>query len=107
MRIELVSPGPCKKQKIVISKLPAILGRGPDAAAHVDDSWVRQYQCMLEEIDGVLFVWDLGSRLGTFVNGRRITKGPVAQGDILTVGKTDLVVYYQRQPEACLATAAG
>jgi pSer/pThr/pTyr-binding forkhead associated (FHA) protein len=43
----------------------------------------------------VLFVRDLGSRNGSFVNGRYATESSLRPGDKLGVGVTTFVVFYE------------
>ncbi len=43
---------------------------------------------MIDQSDGELMVWDLGTRTGTLVNGVRVSpKAPLRSGDELSFGK--------------------
>ncbi len=53
------------------------------------------YQCMIDDSDGVLMVWDLGTKLGTTINGVRISrKAPLLPGDELGIGKNRFIAHY-------------
>jgi pSer/pThr/pTyr-binding forkhead associated (FHA) protein len=96
MRVELVGVGSRNPgQKLVLDALPAIIGREGGGDVVVEDSWVSRFQCMIGEEAGLLEVWDLGSRTGTFVNGRRIQKVPLRPGDKLTIGRSEFEVRYE------------
>jgi len=59
------------------------------------DRWISRAHAMLQQTDlGELYLIDLGSRNGTFVNGRRVSV-PVRlnNGDRLTLGQTEMVFY--------------
>lgn len=82
-------------RSILLHELPLIIGRSADADIEVDDYWVSQYHCTIEEVDGALEVHDLASRTGTFVNGSRVTRVRLHPGDQLTVGRTKLCPQFQ------------
>ena len=84
-----------RQQKIVLDKLPAIIGQDAGAEVPLQDSWIGCSQCILNWEDDTLAVLDLGSRTGTFVNGVRIRRARLMAGDILTVGRTNLAVHYE------------
>jgi hypothetical protein len=69
------------------------IGRAPGCGIRLDDTYVSQVHARLYRRDRHLFVEDLGSTNGTFVNGTRIG-GPVRlrRGDRLQVGGTVLEV---------------
>jgi pSer/pThr/pTyr-binding forkhead associated (FHA) protein len=75
------------------------VGRAAGCQVRVDDTYASQLHARIFRKDGQLFVEDLGSTNGTYLN-RRGTKakekvtGPVALklGDRLSVGKTVLEV---------------
>jgi pSer/pThr/pTyr-binding forkhead associated (FHA) protein len=94
MRLELVNADQ-QKPPIVIDQFPVIVGLDPSADIRLDDSSVGHYQCMLDCSDGVLMVWDLGTKTGTTINGERISrKAPLMPGDELGIGRNRFVAQY-------------
>ncbi len=94
MKLELVSLDR-QKPAIVLQQFPVIVGLDPGADVCLDDSAVGHYQCMIDHSDGVLMVWDLGTKAGTFINGDRIVqKASLMSGDELTMGKSRFVARY-------------
>jgi hypothetical protein len=72
---------------------PVEIGRSKDAGVAVNDPEVSRQHARLSSYDGVVYVEDLGSRNGTFLNGRRVTEAiEVREGDEIDVGTTRLVV---------------
>lgn len=64
-----------------------IVGRDPDCDVVVEDLLVsRRHVRVVRESAGV-FVEDLGSRHGTFVDGQRVVRTRLAPGSLLTVGR--------------------
>ena len=56
---------------------------------------IGHYQCMIDESDGLLTVWDLGTKLGTFINDVRISPtATLMPGDELTIGKNRFLARY-------------
>jgi pSer/pThr/pTyr-binding forkhead associated (FHA) protein len=77
---------------------PVRIGRHWDVEVRVVDRWVSRFHCEVDQFDGSLWVRDLDSTHGTFVNGFQITQAPLAPGDRLTVGMTSFRVEYDPQP---------
>ncbi len=66
------------------------IGRSPDAEIFLDDVTVsRNHALLVQRRDG-LFIDDLGSLNGTYVNRRRIDSHRLEDGDELQVGKYKL-----------------
>jgi pSer/pThr/pTyr-binding forkhead associated (FHA) protein len=66
------------------------IGRSPDAEVFLDDVTVsRNHALLVQRRDG-LYIDDLGSLNGTYVNRRRIESHKLANGDELQVGKYKL-----------------
>ena len=84
------------KRTFVLDKLPVTIGQGPDAVVHLDDQWVSRRHCEIHAVKGTLVVRDLGSMLGTFVNGLNVTTAALMPGDKLTIGVASFVVDYER-----------
>jgi HD-GYP domain-containing protein (c-di-GMP phosphodiesterase class II) len=64
----------------------ATLGRAVAADLVVADDDVSRAHCRLENIDGVAWLTDLGSANGTFVNGVRVARQRLREGDRLRLG---------------------
>ena len=73
---------------------PTRLGRGGENAIRLDgDEFVSTRHALLEPRPDGLWVEDVGSTNGTFVNGARVTTARLLQpGDIVRIGRTDLQV---------------
>jgi hypothetical protein len=66
------------------------IGRSPDAGVFLDDVTVsRNHALLVRRRDG-LYIDDLGSLNGTYVNRRRIESHRLADGDEIQVGKYKL-----------------
>ncbi len=89
--------------QIAARQLPIRIGRSPTADVRLDDETVSDLHCEVDVVNGVLWVRDLGSREGTFVNGFHIAQSHVLPGDRLTVGTTSLRVRYSRPTNARVA----
>ena len=71
------------------------IGRSPDAGVFLDDVTVsRNHALLVRRRDG-LYLDDLGSLNGTYVNRRRIESHKLQHGDELQVGKYKLT-YLER-----------
>jgi len=68
------------------------VGRAPRADFIVDAALVSRLHCRITATADKLEVVDLKSTNGTFVNGKRVHKGHVADGDTLRVGRVELTV---------------
>jgi pSer/pThr/pTyr-binding forkhead associated (FHA) protein len=68
------------------------IGRAPRADFIVDAALVSRVHCQLSAGAAELEVVDLESTNGTFVNGERIGRALLRNGDKLAVGKVEFVV---------------
>jgi adenylate cyclase len=68
------------------------IGRSEDNTFVISDRWISRNHAMLQWMEtGEFYLIDLGSRNGTFVNGRRVSIPVTLQnGDQLTFGQTEL-----------------
>ena len=71
------------------------IGRNPDSEVVLPAGSASRNHAILQHTDlGKLYLTDLGSRNGTFLNGRRITAPVVLQrGDIITIGDQEFVFH--------------
>lgn len=70
-----------------------LIGRTPECQLSLDDPLVSRRHAILEiQPDGV-FVQDLGSRNGVFINGERAeVRTRLSEGDVIKIGTQDLVL---------------
>lgn len=68
------------------------IGRSPGAQFVLDAALVSRLHCRLSAGATELQVDDLDSTNGTFVNGERVTRSSLKEGDKLGVGRVELVV---------------
>jgi adenylate cyclase len=68
------------------------VGRGEENDFVLDDRWISRNHAMLQSMEnGEVYLIDLGSRNGSFVNGRRVSVPVTLRGgDRLTFGQTEL-----------------
>ncbi|HXE99197.1 MAG TPA: FHA domain-containing protein [Solirubrobacterales bacterium] len=66
------------------------IGRTPDAAVFLDDVTVSRNHALIVRRDDGLYIDDLGSLNGTYVNRRRIESHKLDDGDEIQVGKYKL-----------------
>ena len=83
-------------REIALTEFPLRLGRGPEADVQVGDRWVSREHCEIDCVDDVLMVRDLGSKHGTFVNGRSVLEAELRPGDLLNIGITRFLVEYEQ-----------
>src|SRR6185369_13787793 len=80
------------------------IGRLSSAHLCLEDEKVSRIHAVIDVgQDGAMFVTDMGSVEGTYVNGKRVTKSPLAFGDEIKVGNTTIQV---QETAANLAQAA-
>jgi pSer/pThr/pTyr-binding forkhead associated (FHA) protein len=88
--VVVAGPGLRKRSKIDVSA-PTVLGRDADSGVVLDgDEFASGHHARVEpRADGV-WIEDLGSTNGTFVNGERVTAERLSPGDVVRVGQTEL-----------------
>ena len=91
-RLAVVAPEGQAGQVFAVTDEESI-GRAPGCGVRIDDTYVSQVHARVFRRDRHLFVEDLGSTNGTFVNGTRID-GPVRlrRGDRIQIGGVTLEV---------------
>jgi hypothetical protein len=78
-------PGPFRilrgEEEIALRPGELILGRDPKASVRIDDSSVSRRHALLRVGPEAATIEDLGSKNGTFVNGRKVGSRPTSLGD--------------------------
>ena len=92
--VVLDSPALREGEVLTVNSLPVTLGRGGQNTVALDgDDFASAQHARVEARGDGLWIEDLGSTNGTFVNGARVTTPRKLQpGDVLRVGQTDLRV---------------
>ena len=85
---------------------PIVIGRQPDADLVLPDELVSRRHARLAFEGDELVVEDLGSTNGTYLNGARVTRGRVSEGDRLLVGGSLFKVVAREHPGAEVAPQA-
>lgn len=75
------------------------VGRAPDNDLVLSDLLVSRYHAEVRKSAQGFEVIDLGSRNGTYLNGRRVTQAPLTPGDLLSVGHHRFMLEGERLQE--------
>lgn len=90
LRLEILEHG---ANRAFDGRPPLELGRDKGTEIVLRDPEVSRRHARFESQDGVVFVNDLNSSNGTFLNGRRVTEAiEVRPGDEIDVGTTRILV---------------
>ena len=88
----------------VVMRLPPgasrTIGRSPRADFVVDSPLLSRVHCRVSAADAGLAVEDLQSTNGTYVNGERVRQSPLRHGDRLRLGRFELTVTAERDPDS-------
>lgn len=89
-RLRLVAPAELKGRTFDIGEETTI-GRAAGCQVTIDDSYASQLHARVFQRDGQIYVEDIGSTNGTYLNRKKVT-GPmvVHRGDQLQIGNTIL-----------------
>ena len=74
-----------------------MLGRSRECDVRLTDANVSRRHAEVRHEDDDFWVVDLGSTNGTELNGKRVDRAKLSDGDRLTLGSTD-VGFSRRQP---------
>lgn len=79
------------------------MGQADDADVRVQDAWISWNHARISQAGKGFVVRDLGSRNGTFVDCVQLEKEkdvPLAEGTLIFLGRTHIVVHLQEQGPA-------
>ncbi|MEU2347707.1 DUF3662 and FHA domain-containing protein [Modestobacter sp. NPDC013298] len=85
----LVVDGPGTRH--VLEQGSNVIGRGTEADIRIPDTGVSRKHVDVQLAGSTVTVEDLGSTNGTLVNGRRVGRQDLADGDVLRIGHSVLV----------------
>src|SRR5262249_44815466 len=68
-----------------LNRALVVVGRHPDCDARLNSPRVSRWHCCLTEVDGEVWVRDLGSTNGTWIDGRGASSGRLRNCGVLAV----------------------
>jgi pSer/pThr/pTyr-binding forkhead associated (FHA) protein len=82
-RLVVLAPEAIRGRQIELASEYLTVGREPTCDVRLDDPHVSRTHAALERRGGTVYVQDLGSSAGTFVNGTQARSAELHQGDIV------------------------
>ena len=65
------------------------IGRTPDNDVHIDAEFISRHHAVALRAGAKTVIEDLNSTNGTYVNGQRVNRRTLKDGDLVTLGKTE------------------
>ena len=93
-------------ERFVIQKDAVRLGRERFNELTIDDEGAIRAHAEIRRRGGGLYLRDLGSTNGTFVNNRRVTECRLADGDRISIGTATMLVEVKKADERLSASLA-
>jgi general secretion pathway protein A len=87
-------------QEIPLQVGRLIIGRTPDNDVQIDSRFVSRHHCQVITSMNSCVVEDLNSTNGTFVKSNRVRRHYLNDGDVVTIGKHELIYVDERAPRA-------
>ena len=81
-----VTKGPLKDQVFDLDPLPVVIGRDPDCDLFLNNMTVSRRHAIIEQEDGKLYLRDLGSLNGTWIDGKITEKTELTDGTLVQIG---------------------
>ena len=75
-----------------------IIGRTPDNDLHVDSRFVSRHHCQIITTPHGSVIEDLNSTNGIYLQGRRVRRHNFNDGDVIVLGKHELLYVDERAP---------
>jgi CheY-like chemotaxis protein len=87
--------------RIILKDFPAVVGRKPGSALHLDDHLISRRHCVFTLQDDQFYLQDLGSTNGTRLNGLSVRGNrPLEDGDWVEIAQTSFRVRFPRGESA-------
>jgi hypothetical protein len=86
----VIMDGPERDRDFRIKTPRTIIGRTPDCDVILDNPHTSTKHASIRLLDEVLYITDLDSSNGTYVNAREITKSELKDNDTVTIGDISL-----------------
>ncbi|MBN2314692.1 MAG: FHA domain-containing protein [Sedimentisphaerales bacterium] len=76
-----------------------VIGRRHDCDLYIPLKSVSRRHCQLSQNNEAIKIRDLDSKVGTFVNGKRISDATVQAGDYITIGPLTFLLQIDGEPQ--------
>jgi pSer/pThr/pTyr-binding forkhead associated (FHA) protein len=103
-RLVMLAPESFRGRKVELATDYLTVGREPTCDVCLDDPHVSRTHAALQRRGGTVYVQDLGSSGGTFVNGNPATKAELRQGDVITFASVQ--AWFEAAPPVTAETQA-
>ena len=97
MRFEVRYPGGAPHE-VELQGTVAVLGRDPSCDLVLNDAKCSRRHAVLEAGPQGIAIRDAGSANGTYVNGKKIERANLKEGDVVRVGEVQLTVLAEEMP---------
>ena len=97
MNVRFVVIAPESKKGTFTVRLPIVVGRSEEAKFRIQQDRVSRKHCEFFDQEGVVYLRDLGSTNGTFLDDEQVPtsgKTPVTSGGVVRVGGLEFRVEY-------------
>jgi len=92
LKVFIKVKSPKKELYFEASKIEATIGRGERAKVRVEDDNCSRVHCKIYLNNNALWVEDMGSKNGTFINGLNKAKSQLFINDKILIGDTEIIV---------------
>jgi len=90
------------QRRFELTDKPISVGRADNNTLVIKDSQASRHHCVIEPTSDGFRIRDLDSRNGTTLNKNAVTEDPLANGDVIQIGRTRITFI---NPEEALALA--
>src|SRR5512142_3175196 len=95
----LVINGVCAGTVFFLPDVPTVLGRSPEAHLQIADPWISSMHALFERRGDGVWLLDLESRNGTFVDEARVQEQKLPTTSVLRFGKTEVRFERREDPD--------
>ena len=88
----VLKPADAPELRINVRDLPATIGAAENAYCRIQGCGVSRLHCRLDPDGALVRLSDAGSKNGTYLNGRKIEKEHLRDGDRITIGTVRIAV---------------
>jgi pSer/pThr/pTyr-binding forkhead associated (FHA) protein len=98
--------GSAGRSEILMDRALVVVGRHQLCDSRLVSPRVSRWHCCLTAVAGDVYVRDLGSTNGTWINGQRVTSGRISAGDVLSIAHIRYRINEGQADRACVADSS-